>query len=138
MAKRIAVPQVNGSTAANVITIAEGTEYAREHKLKILRGKQYRDKHLKLLETFGELEAVSRVSEGGSQFKAVIEAIQKLFTIESFEAEMLPFALGMETDEEKKYLEDLLPLEQFMAYMQGAAYIVNGASSDGVQAALKK
>lgn len=138
MAKRIPVPSVNGSNSANKITIAEGTEYAREHTLKILRGKKYRDKHLKLLETFGELEAVSRNAGDGSQFKAVIDAIKNLFTIEDFEAEMLPFALGMETDEEKKYLEDLMPLEQFMAYMQGAAYIVNGASADGVQAALKK
>lgn len=138
MAKKIVTPQVNGSLSANKIVIAEGTEYERNHTLRILRGKQYKDKHLRLLETFGELEAVSRNADGGSQFKAVIDAIKNLFGVEGFESEMLPFALGMETEEELEYLDNLLPLEQFMAYMQGASYIVQGAGSDGVQAALKK
>lgn len=136
MAVKKTVPQ-NGHLAANEIIIAEGTDQERVHKLKILRGKKYRSQHLKLLDTFGELEAVSR-GDAASQFKAVIDAIKNLFGQEEFEDEMLPFSLGMETDEERDYLDNLLPLEKFMAYMQGATFIVNGAQTEGVQAALKK
>lgn len=137
MAVKKTVPQNGHNLASDEIIIAEGTDESRVHRLKILRGKKYRDQHLRLLETFGELEAVSR-GDAASQFKAVIDAIKNLFGQETFEDEMLPFALGMETDEEREYLDNLLPLEKFMAYMQGATFIVNGAQSEGVQAALKK
>lgn len=130
---------VNGRKPTT-ITIAEGTDYEKVVELKILRGKKYRDMHLKLLETFSDLDTVSRGLEGGGQLKAIIEVIGRLFANQNidFEGEMLPFALGMESPEDKEYLSELLPLEQFMAYMEAAAFVVNGGKSEGVQAALKK
>lgn len=123
----------------NQIIIAEGSDNPRKHTLKILRGRAYRDKHLRLLSTFAQLEGVSSaMANGQGGLREIIQTIGELFGEEGFAEEMLPFALGMESEEELEYLDQLTPLEQFMAYMQGAAYIVNGASSDGVQAALKK
>ena len=135
MAKLVA----NGHNKPTTIKIAEGTEYERVVELKILRGKKYRDMHLKLLETFSDLEVISK-NDGSGQLKGIIKAIEELFTNENidFEGQMLPFALGMESEEDKEYLSNLLPLEQFMAYTEAAAFIVNGGKSVAVQAALKK
>lgn len=129
---------VNGHKPTYVV-VAEGTDHERKLELKLLRGKRYKQLHLKLLETFAELEGISRSLEG-SQLKGIIEAISRLFANESidFEGEMLPFALGLDSAEDRQWIEELLPLEQFMAYMEAAAFIVNGGKSEAVQAALKK
>lgn len=129
------------SLAPNEIIIAEGTEFERKITLRIPRGKQYRDKHRKLLVTFGELESVAsslKGADGNVQVKPIIDAIDKLFGYKDFEDTMIPFALGLETPEGREYLDNLLPMEKFMAYMSAATYIVSGGSNEQVRAALKK
>lgn len=126
--------------APNEIYLAEGTEYERKIALSIPRGKQYRDKHRRLLATFAELEtaAASLSGNGANRIKPIVEAIDKLFGAKDFEDVMLPFALRMENEADKEYLDMLTPMEKFAGYMAAASFIVSGGNTDQVRAALKK
>lgn len=133
--------EVQEELAPDEVRIAEGTEVERIVKIKIPRGKQYREKHRKLLSTFGELESISNQAQnanGGTPLKSIIEVIERLFGQKDFEDVMVPFALSMEDADGKEYLDMLLPMEKFTAYMQASSYIVSGGNTDQVRAALKK
>lgn len=121
----------------NQILIAEGTDLERVVDLKIPRGKQYRNKHLRLLETFGELENVAK--DGVSNLKSIIEVINNLFgSSDDFEDEMVPFVLSMDSNDDLEFLDNLTPMEKFTAYMQAASYIVGGGQTEATDTALKK
>lgn len=141
MSDKTEQPEEVEDLAPDEVRIAEGTDVEKVIKLHIPRGKQYREKHRKLLSTFGELESISSGvtnANGSTPLKPIIECIERLFGQKDFEDTMVPFALGMEDAEGKEYLDMLLPMEKFTAYMQAASYIVSGGNTDQVRAALKK
>ncbi len=120
----------------NQIKVAPGTELERVLTISIPRGRQHRDRHMRVLATFGDLEGL--VSGGEVQIKQIVEAIERVFGAEKFEDEMVPFVLGMDDEAGRAYLDELLPLEKFIAYMEAAAIFVGGMQNPAVDMALKK
>jgi hypothetical protein len=122
----------------NEIIIAPGTDIERKILLVIPRGKEHRANHLLVLSTFGALEAVAtKMDTGQGGISEIVGVINQLFGMDNFH-DLVAFVTGLTDEEGRNYLDQLLPLEEFMAYMEGASFFVNGGQSDAVQAALKK
>jgi hypothetical protein len=92
-----------------------------------------------MLQTFGSLQGVaSRMNQGGElPLNEVMTAIQSLFGVDDFVEKMMPFALNLTTKEQMVWLDQLLPLEMFTAYMEAATFIVGGGQTPALDGAGK-
>jgi len=67
------------------------------------------------------------------------KVVGELWSNETFEGEILPFVLGMETEQDRSYLNKHLGLmETFEVFARAAGFILSGGKSDEVEAAVKK
>ncbi len=128
------------SPASNKLTLREGTPEEFTVLLRVPRGSEGRKKtaelipFMKHMRTF--MNADGEVQTGVEQFFSFMNIAGELWANGEFETEVLPFVLGLESDD--KNLETLSMMEAFTAFMAGLSYIMAGVDAPEVAEAEKK
>lgn len=143
MSRRVAqpadgpLPEYEETTpVANKITLCPGTDHERTILLKVPEGKAGREKTVRLLPLMAHLQQF----DGKEIDLALLSSvIGQLWSKDDFEDEILPFVLGMESANDRAYLDEHLGLiEAFDVFARAASYVMSGGMREEVQAALKK
>jgi len=104
---------------------------------KVPTGREGREGTIKLIPFFRHMRMF--MGEDGEVDKSKIwdfyDLAEKLWQGENFEAEIMPFALGLNPDDER--LDDLGMMDVFMAFIQAVGYIMSGVDDDAYREAEK-
>lgn len=128
--------------ASNRIVLAEGTDREYTKILKIPKGREARQKLPMLLEFMNKIQELGgdEGEDAAQDFGRISKMVSTTWGFDQFEEELLPFALQMTSNKERKLLEEEFTLfEILQAFMQAAQYnIFSSISGEEVELALKK
>lgn len=120
--------------APNQIIVAKGKPYQRIITINPPRGRKNRKK----LATHFPLIASLRKLSSEDQFGSMAEVMRELWASDEFEGEVLPLVLGLETPDERLYLEELTLMEAFQAFAEAVSVIMTPEEADLLEEAQKK
>jgi len=128
---------------SDVVLVAPNTEFEREIKLKLPRGKHGRGVTPVIIQSIEGLEVFS-TGEGDVSIKDVGNAMQKMMQTPGYQDKLVPIAFGlmdMKTGQVKQddadWMDMITDIELFQAYVHAALYIATNGQTDQAQAAVK-
>lgn len=90
----------------NKIVLSEGTEAERTIYLKRPKGRKAREMMPKVLAFMSDLSKVADDGGDADDIESVLSLVNKFWSAEVFENELVPFVLQMESEDDKKYLNE--------------------------------
>ncbi len=124
----------------NCIVLCKDQPEEKVIMLKPPQGRNARTKMPKVLSFMRRLEQLQKENVDKDSADQAISFMDFLWAESEFEESILPFALQMESLDDKKYLDEHgAPLEIVNAFMKAAQYLVEKSyEREDVQAAIKK
>lgn len=127
----------------NTIIFGEGTDYERTLHLKAPRGKKARvmmPRILSFMSAVAEKQRASGKEEDGLDFEEINAMLTAFWSNNDFEDILVPFVLGLDDPEGKKYLEENgTTMDIVASFMAAAQYMIEESfGRKEVQAALGK
>lgn len=127
----------------NKLIFGEGTDYQRELYIKAPRGKKARlmmPKVLNFMSKVAERQREAGKEEEGLDFEEINAMLSAFWSTDEFEDSLVPFVLGLDDPEGRKYLEDNgTTMDIVASFMVAAQYLIEESfGRKEVQAALGK
>lgn len=117
---------------SKVVVLGEGTEFEKKIELKPLRGKNARYMMPKVLAFLAKMR---NMQESSDQFETAVTLMDLLWSNNEFEEVILPFVLGVSTEE----LENYGNMDLITIFSEAANYLIESTfSRREVQAAMGK
>ena len=105
------------------LTIGLGTDYEKVLYIEPPKGRKAREKMPKVLGFAAKLQGLR--SDERSDLDTILQMVDTFWGVETFENELVPYVLGLDNDEGRKYLdENCTMVEVIDAFNEAAGFLI--------------
>lgn len=105
------------------LTIGTGTDYEKVLYIESPKGRKAREKMPKVLAFAAKLQGLR--SDERSDLETILQMVDTFWGMSEFENELVPYVLGLDTEDGKKYLdENCTMVEVIDAFNEAAGFLI--------------